>query len=250
MPTSGSVLGVPGDSFDQFSFTDLPFAELDAAHLAQFDTVVLVQVDSLTLTQDQQTALADFVVSGCKLIIHDAEGTNDNSYDWLPGADISFSNKCTNCGGDEIGQGETVATENNAMISANPADSSFINPDELAQQTDAVGDSNQLSAGQPWFVDAWAQNGPKLGPVHAYAHDNGGLIIYNGYDTDFIGTAESSGVDWLGKLWYQELALGWNPDNLQGENPAPGITYGPPQQSGGGSPSVPTVQPSCTDSPS
>src|SRR5262249_36908248 len=49
MPTSGSVIGVPGDSFDQFNFTDLPFANLDAAHLAQFDTVVLVQVDSQTL---------------------------------------------------------------------------------------------------------------------------------------------------------------------------------------------------------
>ena len=248
MPTSGSVIGVPGDSFDQFNFTDLPFANLDAAHLAQFDTVVLVQVDSQTLTIDQQTALANFVASGCKLIIHDAEGTNGNAYDWLPGGDFSKSVKCAFCGGDQIGQGGTVAIENNSLISANPADPSFINPDELARETDAVGDANQLAAGPPWFFDAYVQNGMNFGPVHAYAQVSGGLMIYNGYDTDFIGTPQSSGVDWLGKMWYQELAQGWNPDNLPRENPQSVNTFAPPQQGAGGSPST-TPQPPCANVP-
>src|SRR5437764_756835 len=75
MPTSGTVPGQDDESFDQFSFTDVGLDEIDPGTLAQYDTVVLMQVQTSDLTDAARQALSQFVTGGGKLIIHDADGT-------------------------------------------------------------------------------------------------------------------------------------------------------------------------------
>jgi hypothetical protein len=211
LPTSGTVTGADGDSFDQFSFTEVPLDSLNAATLAQYDTVVLMQVSTGDLGPSAEQALSQFVTNGGKLIIHDADSTAGNDYSWLP-VPAQTGQSCQNCG-DTSGTSQVI--ENNTLVSANPGDPSYVNVSELEGNTDAVGDANVMVTQDPrWFVDIRATNSlGQTGAVDTYASDNG-LIIFNGYDTDALGSTQDSGADWLAKLWYQELAQGWDPDGL------------------------------------
>lgn len=216
LPTYGTVTGRSGESFDGFDFTDLGIDELDTATLAGYDTVVLNQVFTSDLDQSSRQALAAFVTGGGKLIIHDSDATDANDYTWLP-APARTGRSCQNCG--EMG-GHAVVVENNNMVSAVPTDPSYVNVAELPGNTDAVGDANlMVSQNDGWFRDIIATNGNgDTGAVHTYA-TVGGLIIFNGFDTDDIGETQDSGVDWISHMWYRELAQGWSPDGLPHSTP-------------------------------
>ncbi len=238
MPTSGTVMGNPSESFDQFSFSNLPLASIDSSSLAQYDTLVLMQVQTSDLTDSAKQAIAQFVTNGGKLIIHDSDSTTGNDYSWLP-VPGHTGQSCQNCGSTT---GTSTIIENNTLVSSNPADPSFVNVGELEGATDAVGDANVMVTQDPrWFVDIRATNSlSDTGAVHTYATDNG-LMIFNGYDTDNVAQAESSGVDWLGKLWYLELAQAWSPDGLPHGTPvAPPTRVVPPP-----APTLPPPAPAC-----
>jgi hypothetical protein len=100
---------------------------------------------------------------------------------------------------------------------------------EMGQRTDAIGDANLFVSSDPhWLLGATVTYGNnETGSTVTYANDNG-LMIYNGYDTDYVRPssaspwvcvqgkppayecgAPSSGVDWLAKMWYAELAQSW-----------------------------------------
>ena len=116
---------------------------------------------------------------------------------------------------------------NSPIISANPSDPSYVNLAELDQFTDQD-DKNLLSStDQRWNALVQGSNSRgEQGTVVADATDGSGLIVYNGFDTDFVkaqptdawrcaGTigyvCPSTGgptVDWLGQMWYSELNLG------------------------------------------
>ena len=211
LPESGTVAGWPGDSFDQFTFTDLDQSSLDSTTLAQYDTVVLNEVFTNELSSAQEQTLSDFVTSGGKLIIHDADGTFGNDYSWLP-IPASTGTPCQNCGNTN---GTATIVENNSMVSNVPTSPAYVDVSELPGNTDAVGDANMLSSPNPaWSVDIHGQNDNNVGgAIHAYASDVG-EIIYDGFDYDNIGSAEPSGNDWLGKVYYAELAQQWDPDGL------------------------------------
>jgi hypothetical protein len=108
-------------------------------------------------------------------------------------------------------------------------DPSYVNLTELGQRTDAIGDANLLvSLDSHWSVSATVTNAEgNTGAALASAGGNG-LIIYNGYDTDYVRPSPSSpwlcvqgsppdyacpppasGVDWLAKMWYDALAQSW-----------------------------------------
>ena len=84
LQTYGSVEGAPQDSFEGFDFTDISQEEIAPALLSQYDTVLLNQVFTSSSSEAQKQALSNFVTSGGKLIIHDADGTSGNEYSWLP----------------------------------------------------------------------------------------------------------------------------------------------------------------------
>jgi hypothetical protein len=211
LPTYGTVIGRGGESFDQFDFTDVGIAELDAAMLSSFDTLVLNEVLTDDLDAGARAVISAFVTGGGKLLIHDSDGTHDNDYSWLP-APARTGQSCPDCG--KTG-GLAQVVENNNLVSANKADASFVDVSELPGDTDAVGDANvMVSQDDHWFKDIVATNGVgDTGAVHTYA-TVGGLIIFNGFDTDDVGSAQASGVSWLAHMWFRELAQGWSPDGL------------------------------------
>src|SRR5215212_1673858 len=150
MLTSGTVAGMgAGFSFGQFTFTDVPLSGVTSSNLANYDTVVLVQVPTGSLSGTNKQAINDFVTNGKKLIIYDSDATSGNDYSWLA-APAQTGRGCPNCGSNS---GTATVLENNAMVSSDPSDSNhYINTDEVATQTDAVGDSNvMLSQSSAWF---------------------------------------------------------------------------------------------------
>jgi lysophospholipase L1-like esterase len=211
LPTSGPVEGASYYSFDKYSFTDVPIDGLDAPTLAGYDTVVLNQVLTASLSPGIRQALSGFVTGGGKLVIHDSDATSGNDYGWLP-VPASTGRSCVDCGETD---GTATIVENNAMVSATSTDTSYVAVQELQDVTDAIGDANvMVTQDSRWYVDVRATNHHgESGAVHTYASD-GGLIVFNGFDTDYAGSTQASGVDWLGKLWYLELAQPWVPDRL------------------------------------
>lgn len=218
LQTSGTVDGSPGESFSGFDFTDVSVDSLDPATLSQFDTVVLNEVETDDLSSAAEQALSSFVTGGGKLIIHDADATDGNDYSWLP-VPSQTGQSCQDCGNTD---GSATVVENSPLVSDSPSSPAYVDLSELPDNSDAVGDANVLITSDPrWDVDMRATNSQNVdGAVGAYATD-GGLIIYNGLDTDAIGDLPS-GNDWLDKLWHQELTQQWNPDNLPHSAPAVG----------------------------
>ena len=195
----GTVAGDDNEDFDQFNFTDLPEDQVNASTLSQYDTVVLNEVFTDTLTASQEQAISQFVTDGGKLIIHDADATTGNDYSWLP-VPASTGTSCQNCG-DTTGYAQVL--ENSELVSNDPNSPSYVDLSELPGNTDAVGDANVLISTDPrWIRDMCAVTGLGVhGYVGAYASD-GGLIIYNGFDADNMGQPDDfpSDVDWLDKM--------------------------------------------------
>lgn len=254
MPTSQYVSGRASESFSKFSFTNLPVAQVTSAALSGFDTAVLIQVSTSSLSPAAKAALSQFVASGHKLIIRDADETHGNDYSWiLPGSTpTQVGSGCPNCGSRS---GSAQIVQNSALISANPGDPSYVNLSELEKFTDAIGDANLLvSSDSRWFAAARGTNAKgETGALVAYASDNGGLVIYDGIDTDLIsrtpappwrclgnypldtcpaGTPHPS-ADWLAQGWYSELNLAWPFPPLPSTTPVTTIgTPVPPTQAG------------------
>ena len=229
MPISSFVTGRPTDSFEKFSFKYVALNNITPATLASFDTVALIQVHTSDLSPAAKAALAQFVANGGKLIIHDSDEASLNDYSWLlPGPYSTKIGAGCNACGQALGTANIV--ENSGLISANPADPTYVSIPELLKYTDAVGDANLLVSDDPrWFASASGANAAKeAGAQVAYASNNG-LIIYNGFDTDMIKPLASGpwlcvnakndvcppnahpSVDWLAEMWYAELNKSWGP---------------------------------------
>lgn len=223
LQTGGEVEGAPGDSFEGFLFTFLEQEEVQPGALSSYDTVVLNEVFTSELSEAQKQALADFVTSGGKLIIHDADGTEGNEYSWLP-VPATTGVSCLNCGSTN---GSAVVEENNTIVNDDPSSPFYIDVAELPGNSDAIGDANFLLTSDPrWTGDVRGSNDQNVeGAMDAYASD-GGLILYNGFDYDYLGNAAAfpSGVDWLDKLWWNELSTQWNPDALPHSVPVVGFS--------------------------
>ena len=248
MPVSSYVSGRAAESFARFSFSNVALGQISAARLSQFDTVALIQVKVTDLTPGAKAALVQFVANGGKLLIHDSDETKLNDYSWLLSGPYStrVAAGCEGCGGTS----GTSTVTNSSLISTNPADPAYVNLSDLATFTDAIGDANLLVSTDPrWFTLAQGTNSAgrgEAGSQVAFANNNG-LIVYNGFDTDFVKTTPSdpwrcnqpalgfrcpSGstptVDWIAHMSDSELVQGW------------GV---PPQATGGGGPGAGPVLP-------
>lgn len=273
MPTASYVTGYPSEKFSNFAFSNVGLDEITPANLAKHDTVALIQVHTSSLSSAAKTALVQFVANGGKLLIHDADETNGNDYSWLLGG--TFNTK-VGLGCDGVEQpgkaacgsqsGTSTIVTNSGIISSNPADSSYVDLADLRKVTDQ-GDANLLVSTDPrWNALAQGTNSNgESGAAVAYAHVGDGLIIYNGFDTDFIKTSATdhprcAGLgnaapyycpanaqpkfDWLAHMWYSELTQAWG--SGVGIPPAtPVVGIGTPVSAGAaGLPSQPTLSPS------
>jgi hypothetical protein len=235
---NGGTFPTTTGDLSAFNFTNLALADVNAANLAAFDTVLLnvaspgLSCNLGNLNSGQLTDLANFVASGNKLIIYDSECTFGGAvdYSWLP---FPFT---TNNPGAAGAQGTLNIVEENTL-STSAAGTHFIDAGMLGSQTDAVGDMNVMVTLDPnWCLDMSGTNVNQVtGPVHAYARlgtvGSVGLIIYNGLDVDYLFPSlvpDSTTPDGnLAKIWLQELQQPFNPDNLPCAVPVAGISLTP-----------------------
>lgn len=233
---NGGFLPTTGADFAGFTFTSINPADVTAANLAQYDTVVLnvasvaMHETTATLTTQEKADLVSFVGSGKKLVIYDSEAPPQD-YSWLP-KDYEFT---TNNPGAQGANGTLAITEENTLSSADPTNPKYIDANYLSTQTDAVGDANVfVSYSSHWCADMTAINTNRtFGPVHTYAtYSTGGstaqgLFIYNGLDVDYMGYESSA--NGLSKIWLQELQQSFNPVvGLPCATPVTGIRLDPP----------------------
>ncbi len=199
-PITGAV-GELGD----FTFTNLAPANVNAANLAAYDTVLMNVASSQmgcnvdTLSTTAKADLVAFVNNGGKLIIYDSECSPQN-YAWLP---YSFT---TNNPGAQGARGTLTIIEENILSISPPGDTHYIDYVALGQNTDAVGDMNVMTTlDSKWCLDMSGTNINQVtGPVHTYAKYGSGLIVYNGLDVDYL-SGGSDPVNGLRKIWVQEL---------------------------------------------
>jgi hypothetical protein len=232
----GGTLPTAHSAYNGFTFTDVPVASVNAATLANYDTVVMTVCDPMTaLTASQLSDIVNWVGAGGKLIIYDSECASGGvtlNYTWLPCKFIAFypgAWGATQAGYPWV---NLWTVEDNTLSHNNTASPYFINAAKIAYETDAAGDQNVFIAKDPcWCGDmigtnvlnATGQPSPPgtTGFSHAYHHYQKGLIIYNGLDIDALSSGSDpttdTGTGHLAKIWLLELNQTW--DNVTGIDP-------------------------------
>lgn len=228
----GGALPTTDPAFSGFSFTDVPYANVNATTLANYDTVVLITCDPMNdLSSSQRTDIIDWVYNGGKLIIYDSECKwNDTvDYTWLPCKATTFCPGAWGATQSGYPWVDLWIVEDNTLSSSNSTSPYYINTTMIAYDTDAAGDQNVFIAKDPcWCGDMMGTNvlddsGQAASPgttgySHAYTHYGKGLIIYNGLDIDYMGSdsdpTAATGEGYLAKIWLLELNQTW--DNING----------------------------------
>lgn len=211
---NGGTLPTSDAAYSNFTFTSMPLENVTAGNLTNYQIVVLL-IGYVTGPNAQQAAdLNDWVFNGGKLIIYDSEMQGIN-YGWLV---YPFQTNSAGAMG-EIGRPITYKEEN-TLGSTNPASWYYINIDQSGSNywEDAVGDSNVIITQDiHWCGDMEATNGNNVrGWVHAYAVYGNGMIIYNGFDIDYLESYTAPGtvgIYNLAKVWLLELAQPWGTED-------------------------------------
>ncbi len=229
----GGTLPTTDSAFNRSTFTNVPIANVNAATLAQYDTVVLMTIcDPITeLTASQRSDIINWVIAGGKLIIYDSECKSNATldYSWLPCKAESFCPGAWGATQSGYPWVDLWIDEDNTLSDVNPMSPNFVNTTKIAYGTDAAGDQNVfISKDTCWCADMSGTNvldasgGPQApgttGYSHAYTHPGKGLIIYNGLDIDPLRSASDPTADTasghFAKIWLLELNQTW--DNVTG----------------------------------
>jgi uncharacterized repeat protein (TIGR01451 family) len=174
------------------TMTTVEPGNVNAATLANYDTLFLFAVNPSVFSAAQKTDIVNFVKGGGKLVIWDSEDPYPGSwsYSWLP------SGWTSSVPGPQGASGTLTIVEENTLSSANSASPYYINAGYLGSSTDAVGDANVFTSFIPsdWCVDCTARNTLGItGPTHVYTNSasgkfGSGIIIYMGLDWDYAGS--------------------------------------------------------------
>ncbi|MCK4733564.1 MAG: DUF4350 domain-containing protein [Methanophagales archaeon] len=228
----GGELATSNTAFSGFSFTDVSYASVTAATLANYDTVVLITCDPMNdLNASQRTDIVNWVNNGGKLIIYDSECKEDDTvdYTWLPCLAVSYSPGAWGATKSWYSWVDLLIVEDNTLSSTNSSSPYYINATMIAYDTDAAGDQNVFIAEDPcWCGDMLGTNvldeyGQMASPgttgySHAYTRYGNGLIVYNGLDIDDMDVdsdpTATTGEGYLAKIWLLELNQTW--DNTSG----------------------------------
>ena len=213
--SNGGTLPSTDPAFANFTFTSLPWANVTAGNLTAYQIVVLLidaGASSPVLSPQQASDLNGWVNAGGKLIMYDSEMPAID-YSWLI---YPFT---TNNPGQMGASGELTYLEDNDLGNSNPASPYYINITQQGANVweDAVGDCNVfITQDVHWCGHIEAINVNNVtGWVHTYAVYGDGLMIYNGFDIDYmyVDTVPGTvGIANLAKLWLQELTQPWGTD--------------------------------------
>lgn len=225
---NGGIFPSTVDGFSAFNFFQIQRTSISQANLgpggvcgaAGCDTVLLNVASYLgsgglgcninNLSTQAKDDLVRFVSQGGKLIIYDSECSPQN-YSWLPYPFVTSNPGALGA------HGQLTIVENNQLSSNDPSSTYYLNEYYLENYTDAIGDMNVMTTyNAAWCLDMSGTNARGVtGPVHTYARYGSGLIIYNGWDVDYLSSSTvpstTSGAGNLSKTWYQELLVPFNP---------------------------------------
>jgi len=209
MPTTGFSGGYSP------TFTNVATANLPSV-INNYDTVVLLQVCNIgTWLADQnwRDALHNWINAGHKLIIYDSDACGGMTLDY---SEFIYPFTTNNPGQWGSNDGILEDVEENTLSSTDPSSPYYIDILDIQNNTDAVGDASvMLTQDSNWMGDLRATNVyGYVGYTHTYAEYGSGLIIYNGLDSDYIGSHAN-----LAKLWELELKQQWDPSGLPGGVP-------------------------------
>jgi hypothetical protein len=194
-----------------------PSAVISAASLANYDTVILYQFCNINSYTTLTTSLVGWAQQyGGKILIWDSDSCGGTStYTWLNALGAQFTRISPGQTGNT--GGSITFVENNGLGSSVSSSPYYVNTSLMVSQTDAVGDLNVVdintvapvwcalmrgvnTLGQSGFAHMYTKIGALTGAPDA-------LIIYCGFDTDFISSS-GGGLE-LVKLFTLELAHGW-----------------------------------------
>lgn len=213
--TKDGALPTTDIAFANFVFTDLPWGNVTGGNLTAYQIVVFLVDDAAPdplLSAQQAADLNNWVFSGGKLIIYDSE-MSAVDYSWLVYPFTSYSP-----GANEY-SGQITYMESNSLGSTDPLNSHYINTTQSDANAwrDAVGDSNLfVTEDIHWCLHIECTTGVgTTGWTHTYARYGDGLMIYNGFDIDYLSAATTPGtvgIANLAKLWLLELQQPWGAD--------------------------------------
>jgi hypothetical protein len=197
--------------FDRVTAEPITKRHVQPWMLAEYDTVLFEQIcDFKNMSPRFLPALVAWVAAGHKLIIHDADkcGGNMIDYSWLP-----YKIQTDNPGALGAPGSVLKVLENNWMAHTLRARPGFVDAAAwvaLRPPANELGDSNAVTEWQPgWCGHLVVRNANGIfGFVQAYAHYGRGLILWDGFDID------SNGTKWHDIVRAQQLAQGFNTDNL------------------------------------
>ena len=191
-----------------FTWT-VPFVAAPANLITEprVDTIILAQVCHIKtqVSASFKQALMVWVAAGHKLIIQDSDFCSAAPvYDFLP-----YRFAAINPGAFGA-KGEAGVLENSMLASRDPASRFFIDTDKWRSGPNDLGDSGIIVEHDAhWCGALWAKNRlKKNGFAVAYARHGRGLIIYDGFDQDQVGS------EVYVKLLTQELKLPFDGDPL------------------------------------
>jgi len=233
----GGTLSTTDPAFAVFSFDTMEWADVDAANLAYYDTVVLM-ISTSEVPLNARAHLINWVDGGGKMIIYDSETVPSVDYSWLP-----YPMTTRNPGALGYTGGNITFVEYNTLGCTDPGNVTYYINTTIVPTggwSDGVGDCNTfVTFDVHWFGDIKAQNyysyppslgydGTGAGWVHTYAKSpsGNGLFIYNGFDIDPLDSDSVPDSEvWfdgnLAKIWLMELQQPWGIHyNLPEEKPA------------------------------
>jgi outer membrane protein OmpA-like peptidoglycan-associated protein len=170
--------------FRGYHFTALGLSLFTAETLAGVDTVILGHLCGLgkEIAHFQSQALLDFVTSGHKLIIDDADACTTTDYSFLP---YPFH---TSNPGAEGAKGDNLVLVEPSTLGTDLRDSKqYVDLQGwVSDQTNQIGDANTVTTKDPhWCGHLFGTNALNVnGFMHMYAPLGQGLLIYNGFDAD------------------------------------------------------------------
>lgn len=177
------------EKFPGFRFVPTVVSAFDQTTLASYHIAVLSQVcnASSALNKMQAQALVDWVYSGGKLIIQDADNCTNTDYGFLP-----FAFKTSNPGRNAAKGSKLVIVESNALGSAKKDAPEFVDVQAyVADQFQQLGDANLvITQDSHWCGHFYGTNVKNdNGFEQMYASFGQGLFIYDGFDADDEGIA-------------------------------------------------------------
>jgi outer membrane protein OmpA-like peptidoglycan-associated protein len=172
------------ERFPGFRFVPTVVSAFDQTTLGAYQIAVISQVcnASSALNKTQTQALVDWVYSGGKLIIQDADDCTNTDYRFLP-----YAFTTSNPGAHAAKGSKLIIVESNALGSTNKASPAFVDVQAyLADSGQQLGDANVvITQDQHWCGHFYGTNvANDNGFEQMYAPFGQGLVIYDGFDAD------------------------------------------------------------------